>query len=204
MSKAREIKRRLASIKSTGKITRAMQMVSASKMKKAQDGVAAAVPYAEGLFRIIQNIGKIQDYQSPFTRNVHEVNSIAIVVIGPDRGFVGGLNSNLLLEADKLVNRLRLKYQGVNIKGISLHRKGLKIIENLGIKQQYHFSDYVESPTTTDLTPIIKVLREGFVNEDFDEVYLVFTHFINTAVQESVTKKILPTLCIKITHLALA
>ena len=192
MTKTREIKRRITSINSTKKITKAMQMVSASRMKRAQNRVNNAVPYAEGLFKIVNEIGPIHDYTHPLLRQVDEIKNVAVLIIGPHRGFVGGMITTLFLAADQLIDKIRLNNQGVHIFGISMHRKGLDIVNKLGIESKYHFADYFENPTTTQLTPIIKVISDGFINKEFDEVYIVYMHFINTIVQKPEFQKILP------------
>lgn len=190
-NQGREIKSRINSVKNTGKVTKAMEMVSASKMKKAQSRMAAAVPYADGLYEIVRRIGVVKDYKHPLMEKRDEINSVAVIVIGPDRGFVGGLISNLLIEGDRFADNIR---KGVNaeILGISLHRKGLDIVNNLGLKSLYHFSEYKDNPTTSDLTAIVRSIVDGYTTKRFDEVYILYTHFINTLVQKPAIKKLLP------------
>lgn len=192
MASTREIKRRIKSVKSTAQITKAMQMVAASKMKKAQERAGAATPYAQGLYEIVNKIGTTEGYSSPFLRQVDEVKKAAIIVIAPSRGFAGSLPSSLLLKTSDLVTELKNKNKDIEIRGIGVHKLGLKTLVKLNIQMDFQFADFIEKPTTTDLTAIYQVLKEKFMNGEYDEIYMVYSHFINTALQKSEVKKILP------------
>ncbi len=186
------VKRRIQTVKNTSKITKAMEVVSASKMKSAQNRALSTVPYADGLYRIIKKIGFIPDYKNPLMRDVKKAKSAGIIVIGPDKGFVGGMITDIMLKTSNLIKELKEKNPDLKVYGISIFKKGEKVLKSLGIENKYHFSDYNEKPTTTELTPILKVLVEGFVSEEYDEIYIVYSHFINTMQQKTVTKKLLP------------
>jgi F-type H+-transporting ATPase subunit gamma len=161
-------------------------------MQKAQDRALRALPYAQGIYEIVSRIGNIKDFKSPYLREVALVKRIAVVVIGTSRGFVGGQLATLTAAAYKLNAELQQKYPGAEILGISLHKTGLRVLSHSGIKSELHFAEYVEAPTTTDLTAIFSLLTEKFANGEYDEVHLAYTHFINTIAQKAVTKKLLP------------
>lgn len=192
MSSLHETKRRISSIKNTAQITRAMQMVSASKMKRAEQSARETVPYAEGIYDIVRKISSLDDYKSPYTRKVGEIKNTAIVVIGPGRGFVGGMTTNLLLFASTFITHLKEKNTNFSIAGISIQKLGLDIVQRLNINAKYHFAEYHEHPTTTVLTSIYQTILKSFAQGEFDEVYLAYTHFISTLVQKPVCKRILP------------
>lgn len=192
MAVARDIKRRITSVKNTAQITRAMQMVSASKMQKAQDRAFKAIPYAEGIYEVVNKISDTGGYDSPYLTKRSEIKNIAIVVIGTSRGFVGSLLAALTNSAYDLAKNLKNKYPEVNIKGISVHKTGQKILHNAGIENDFHFSKYIEAPNTTDLTAIFSLLVDKFQKGEYDEIHLVYSHFVNTIVQKPATKKILP------------
>ncbi len=192
MAQAKDLKRRIASIKSTAQITKAMQMVSASKMQRAQEKAINSYPYAQGIYELVSKFAGIKDFSSVYLKEVAEPKNIVILVIGTNRGFVGGLIANLTTACYRLSTELKAKHPGVKITGISLHKTGLKILANAGIKNDYHFAEVIESPTTADLSSIFTLIQDSFVAGNYDEVYVVYSHFINTVVQRPEAKKILP------------
>jgi F-type H+-transporting ATPase subunit gamma len=192
MAQAKELKSRIASIGSTAKITKAMQMVSASKMQKAQDKAKRAIPYAMGIYRIASRFAGVTDYQSVYLKKCDEVKNVAVVVVGTNRGFVGGLLTNLTGTVHKFAEELKAGNPKVNIIGVSIHKTALKILNNAGIKSDFHFQEKLENFTTTDLGAIFSVITENFSNGKYDEVYLVYSHFVNTMSQKPFIKKILP------------
>jgi len=193
MASLRDIKRRITSVKNTSQITKAMQMVSASKMQKAQDRALKAIPYATGIYRIVNKLkGGMSDYTSIYLKESDQVKNIAIVVVGMSRGFVGGQMTLLTAKIYKLKQELLKKYPGVNISGVSIHKTAQKILANAGLKSEYHFADFIEMPTTTELTHIFSLIEDKFAIGEFDEVHIVYTHFENTLMQIATTKKLLP------------
>jgi len=192
MAQTRDIRRRIGSVKNTAQITKAMQMISAAKMQKAQDRALRSIPYAQGLYEIVAKIGKVSEYTSVYLKQAEPVRNIAVVVIGTSRGFVGSMLTSLLVKTMKLNRSLTEKYPAAKIKGISIHKTGLRILANAGIESAYHFTDYFEAPTTTQLTPIFDLLVSKFGLGEFDQIHLVFTHFVNTIKQEAISKQLLP------------
>jgi len=192
MQSTKEIKNRIGSIKSTAKITKALQLVSAVKMQKAQNRYNQAHIYAQALYELVNKLGDIKDFKSPFLRQPEKVKNIAIVVIGTDRGFVGSMISNLIVSTFQLKDELEQKYPHANILGVSLHKTGLKIIQNAGIKSKLHFSEYNDAATQTDLTAVYSYLIEGFSKGEFDLIYVVYARFVNTISQVFEAQRILP------------
>jgi F-type H+-transporting ATPase subunit gamma len=196
MASTREIRTRINSVKSTAKITKAMQLVSAAKMQKAQDNYSKSKLYAETLFEIVNKMGNISDFQHPLIRK-SEVGSlksdnIGILVVGTDRGFVGSMVTNLTIEAYKLKQDLLQKYPEAQIHGISLFKTGLKIVQNAGINDLAHFSEYLDKPSQNFFGGVYSFIEDKFAKGELDQVYIVNTEFVNTLVQKAVSKKILP------------
>jgi F-type H+-transporting ATPase subunit gamma len=192
MATSRDLKRRIASIGSTAQITKAMQMVSASKMQKAQDKAKRAIPYSLGIYEIVSKFSGIKEYKSVFLQQPEKVKNVAIVVIGSNRGFVGGMIANITSAVYRFTKSMKEKDAGLKFWGISVHKTGLKILNNAGINSDYHFQDELEQATTTDLTSIFSLVTEGFSKGKYDEVYIAYSHFVSTLVQKPVIKKILP------------
>ncbi len=187
MASLREIKTRINSVKSTEKITNAMYMVSTSKMLSAVERVGNAKPYSAALREFFAKIGKVTDYENPLL-NQRKVNNIGILVIGASRGFVGSLSTNLVLEIAQLLKDNPEK----TISAITMHKKGRKIAENLGLEIDYHFPDFVEVPTSSDISAVKKTLIDGFMGGKYDVVYLAYSKFIKNGVQKACVEKLLP------------
>lgn len=192
MAAKSEFKSRISSIRNTAQITKAMQLVSASKMHKAQERALKAIPYSMGIYEIISKLGGIKDYSSIYLKQVPVVKTACILVVGTNRGFVGSLNTNLLTSVIDLKERLLRNNPDIEIRGISLHKSGLKILANARIKNDYHFAEYADNPTTTNLSAIFEILVNSFSEGIYDEIYVVYTHFKSTVNQEAVSKKLLP------------
>ncbi len=192
MASLREIKSRIRSIKNTRQITKAMQMVSASKMKKAQERAINTNPYADGLFEVLSHIENLERYKSVYTRKVKQIKKILIVLIGQSRGFVGGQVTSLFLNTHKNIEELKNLYGNIEFIGISIQKMGLKILNNLKIKSIYHFSQEYENANTTILAPIYKVIQDGFRKKEYDCVYLSYMKFINMMNIVPEFKKLLP------------
>jgi len=193
MASLRDIKRRVTSVNNTAQITKAMQMVSASKMQKAQDRALKSIPYANGIYQIVNKLkGGMNDYTSVYLKKPKTIKNIGIVVVGMSRGFVGSQMTLLTSKIDKLKQRLINKYPEADISGISIHKTAQKILINAGIKSKYHFADFIELPTSTEFTHIFVLLENKFEDGEFDEVYIVYTRFKSTLVQVATSKKILP------------
>lgn len=192
MAALRDLKEQIDSVDSTAQITEAMQLVSASRMQKAQDRVENARPYIEGIYEMINKLGKITDYESLYLKKPKNIKNVAFVVVGTGRGFVGNLLANITSEVFKNAEKIRKTNKDIKIHGISIHKTGQKILTNAGVDNSYHFAKYIDNPTTTELTSIYQLLVDNFENNKFDEIYLIYTQFVNTVLQIPKIKKVLP------------
>lgn len=192
MANTREIKRRMHSTKNTAQITRALQMVSASKMKKAQTRALESLPYAEGLYELVSTIGNLKDLENPFLREVEEVKNVLFVIVGPSRGFVGSMVSNLTIALDKYIDQIRLNEEGVKVKAITIGKVGKRIGEILNLEITHMIQEYKDDLESQDLDSLKEIIKTGFETQEYDEVYLAYTHFVNTLTQDPKIKRILP------------
>ncbi len=191
MGNTRAIKRRIKSIKNTSKITKAMEVVSATKMHKAHDRAMQAIPYAEGLFKLVQEIGYVSDYKHPLMRDVKKIKNVALLIIGPEKGFVGTLL--LQLQTNILSLLKELNNSGVkDIFAITVNKKSEDITKHLNLETKYHFINIKDNPTTTEITHIVRGIEEIFENKQCDAVYMIYPHFINAMKQDIIIKRILP------------
>lgn len=192
MAAIQEIKSRITSVKSTSKITKAMQMVSASRMQLAQQRAIAAEPYAQNIHKLVTKLAGQAEATNPYLIKRAEIRNIAIIVVGTNRGFVGSLLSALTLEAHKLVEDLKEQYPQANIHGISIHKTGLRVLAHAQIPGNYHFAEAFENVNTTDLTAVFKLVETKYLEEEFDKVFIVYTHFVNTLLQQAKHIELLP------------
>lgn len=169
-----------------------MQMVSASKMKKAQDLAQAGIPYSTGIYELISGIGPINGYTHEYLKQPEFIKTVCIVLVAPSRGFAGSLPSSLLLKTSELMKSIHSKYPKSVIKGIGINKVAMKILTKLDVEVEYQFTKKLKSPTQIDLQPIFNTIKDNYVNSQYDEIYLVYSHFVNTMVYESSIKKLLP------------
>jgi len=192
MATQRQLKKRIKSVKSTKQVTKAMELVSASKIRKSQMMAVQAEPYAYELSNIAKSISNVSDISSSFFRKAKKVKNICVLVIGPSRGFVGSLTSNLTSKLLTETTLLKTKYPNVNLSCVSINKLGLKISSYLEIPNLFHLANLSERPSTTELSPLYKFILDKFENKEFDEVYIGYMHFINILKQEPKFTKILP------------
>ncbi|OGO02923.1 MAG: ATP synthase F1 subunit gamma [Chloroflexi bacterium RBG_13_52_14] len=185
----RLIRRRIRSIKSTAKITKAMEMIAASKMRQAQLRVLAARPYAEKMRGVLANLSaqpKGQDEIHPLLQH-REVKRIAVIHITSDRGLCGGLNAN--------VNRKTASFvleQKVPVAITAVGRKGRDYMARYGREIRAVFTQIGDQPTLLDTTSISRVVMDDYTKGEIDEVYLSYTQFVSTVNQRPVLWKLLP------------
>jgi len=191
MSKTRELKRRIRSIGKTRQITRTMEMVSTSKLKRASDRVAAARPYAQRLGEVI---GRLIDPELreryPLLRQPATVRRAAIIVITSNRGLAGAFNVNLIKEARGLMRRLR--EQNVDVELHVVGKKAVSFFRFQRTAMATERSDISDKPSIEDASAIIDPLREQFERGDLDEVYVVHAQFRSALSTPPATMKILP------------
>ena len=193
MASGKEIRTKIKSVQNTKKITKAMEMVAASKMRKAQERMRAARPYAEKIRRLAANLSaaNITDYKHPFLIKKDDVKRVGLIVVTTDKGLCGGLNTNTLRVA---LNSLKdWESKGVTeIRVTAIGNKGLGFMQRLGAKVVSHVTQLGDTPHLEKLIGPVKVMIDAFQNGELDEVHLVYSCFINTMKQEPQLEQLLP------------
>ena len=193
MASGKEIRNKIKSVQNTKKITKAMEMVAASKMRKAQDRMRAARPYAEKIRRLAANLSaaNITDYKHPFLVSKDDVKRVGLIVVTTDKGLCGGLNTNTLRTG---LNALKdWESKGVtDMRVTCIGNKGLGFMQRLGAKVISHVTQLGDTPHMEKLIGPVKVMIDAFQNGELDEVHLVYSRFINTMKQESQLEQLLP------------
>jgi F-type H+-transporting ATPase subunit gamma len=191
MPGAKEIRGKIASIKNTQKITKAMEMVAASKIRKAQDRMRAARPYAEKIKKIVGHLRQVNlDYKHPFTIE-RPVRAIGVIVISTDRGLAGALNANLFKSALASIREAQGKSQKVYVCAIGL--KGMQLFRRLsGIELAATASHLGDRPHVKDLVGPIKVMLDLYREQKIDRLLLVHNVFVNTMTQKGAVSQLLP------------
>jgi len=190
MAGAKEIRNKITSIKKTQKITRAMEMVAASKMRKTQDRMRHSRPYAQKINAVIQHLAKSHsEYRHSYLVS-REIKRVGIIVITTDRGLCGSLNINLLKET---VQRMKQwQDQNVEIDLCVIGRKGEAFFKRSGGKV-VAFADHLgDSPSVSDIVGVVKVMLQSYDESRIDGLYVVFNRFINTMTQKPEVQQLLP------------
>ncbi len=190
MAAGKEIRGKIKSVENTRKITKAMEMVAASKMRKAQQRMRAARPYSEKIRNIAANLGKANpEYTHPFMK-IHDAKAVGIIVVTTDKGLCGGLNTNLLRA---VTARLRdLQKAGVSTSAVAIGNKGLGFLNRIGAKVVSHVTHLGDTPHLDKLIGPVKVLLDAYSRGELESVHLSYTRFINTMKQEPVVEQLLP------------
>ncbi|MGB5323285.1 ATP synthase F1 subunit gamma [Lutimonas sp.] len=189
MANLKEIRNRISSIGSTMKITSAMKMVSAAKLKKAQDAIVQMRPYSNKLTELLQNLSATLegDDGGVYTQQ-REVNKVLIVTITSNRGLCGGFNSSVIKEAARMA---KIKYAGKDVSMLTIGKKGNDILSKTF--SIYNFeSDLFDDLTFENTTPFAEDLMEQFANGNFDQIDLVYNRFKNAATQIVTEEQYLP------------
>ena len=190
MAVGKEIRDQIGSVKSTQKITKAMEMVAASKMRKAQDRMLAARPYAQKIRAVVAHIAKANlEYKHPFTIE-REVKRVGYIVVSSDRGLCGGLNMNVFRKAMNDMGDWDAK--GVEIDVATIGSKGLAFFRRTGGKVVSEASHYGDKPSLTDLLGAITTMLIAYEKGKIDRLYIVSNEFVNTMTQSAVSKQLVP------------
>ena len=190
MANGKEIRTKIKSVENTRKITKAMEMVAASKMRKAQDRMRAARPYGEKIRRVAANLSHaLTEYKHPFLVN-REQATVGMIVVTSDKGLCGGLNSNLLRLA--IVKMKELDAQGKKFQVACIGNKGLGFMQRAGAKVVSHVTGLGDTPHMEKLIGPVKVQLDAYMNGEIDALYIGYTRFINTMKQEPVFEQLLP------------
>lgn len=191
MASIREIKRRIKSVKNIAQVTRAMQMVAASRMRRAQEQALASRPYAAKSWEILTHLaaqrGDAQQLH-PLLAQRAEIKNVAIIMITADRGLAGAYNGNIIRTVLRFMRENEKEDAGL----ITLGRKGRDFMIRYGRNVFAEFTDLPARPTALDITPIARLAIDGFLMGEYDEVHLAYTDFINTLSQEPTVRLLLP------------
>lgn len=191
MAGGREIKTKIKSVQNTRKVTRALEMVSASKIRKAQDRMKASRPYARMMRQIVGHVAKANtDYVHPFMADRAEVKRIGYIVISTDRGLCGGLNSQMFRRI--LADMREWQGKGVEIDIVCVGQKASTFFRRLKINMLGSVTHLGEQPQVEQLIGVIKVMLDGFEAGNLDRVFLCYNDFINTMAQRPVQDQLLP------------
>ncbi len=190
MAVGKEIRVKIKSVENTKKITKAMEMVAASKMRKAQDRMRAARPYAEKVRNIAAHLGEANpEYVHPFMR-ANDVKKAGLIVVTTDKGLCGGMNTNVLRA---VTGRLReLQDAGVDTHAVAIGNKGLGFLNRIGAKVISQATQLGDTPHLEKLIGPVKVLLDQYEKGELNAVYIGYTRFINTMKQEAVIEQLLP------------
>ncbi|HWJ93408.1 MAG TPA: FoF1 ATP synthase subunit gamma, partial [Telluria sp.] len=178
MAAGKEIRGKIKSVENTKKITKAMEMVAASKMRKAQERMRHARPYSDKVRNIAANLGKANpEYRHPFMRT-NDAKNVGFIVVTTDKGLCGGLNTNVLRN---VTGKLReLQEQGLSTQAVAIGTKGLGFLNRVGAKVVSHVTQLGDTPHLEKLIGPVKVLLDQYAEGKVSAVYLAYTRFINT------------------------
>ena len=193
MASGKEIRNKIKSVESTRKITKAMEMVAASKMRKAQDRMRAARPYGEKIRRVAGNLSQaLTDYIHPFleTREKESIKTVGLIVVTSDKGLCGGLNTNIVRLA--LGKMREWDAEGKKLKVTAIGNKGLGFMLRTGADVVSHVTGLGDTPQMEKLIGPVKVQIDAYMQEEIDILYIAYTRFINTMKQEPVIEQLLP------------
>lgn len=191
MAVGKEIRGKIKSFENTKKITKAMEMVSAAKMRRAQERMRAARPYADKIRNIAANLSQANpEYQSAYMRKGAESKTTGFIVVTADKGLCGGLNTNVLRA---VTNKLRdVQAAGGTSQAVAIGNKGFGFLNRIGANVVSHATHLGDAPLLEKLIGPVKVMLDDFVAGKVDVVYLCYTKFINTMAQEPVIEQLLP------------
>ena len=191
MAAGKEIRGKIKSVENTKKITKAMEMVAASKMRKAQERMRSARPYSDKIRNITSNLAQANpEYTHPFLVQQHGAKTIGFIVVTTDKGLCGGMNTNALRIATAKIREL--EQAGNKIEAVAIGNKGLGFLNRIGAKVASSATQLGDTPHLDKLIGPVKVLLDAYQDGKLDAVYLVYTKFINTMKQEPMLEQLLP------------
>ncbi|GGY26427.1 MULTISPECIES: F0F1 ATP synthase subunit gamma [Telluria group] len=193
MAVGKEIRGKIKSVENTKKITKAMEMVAASKMRKAQDRMRAARPYADKIRNIAANLaGANPEYTHPFLADAQgtQAKAVGFIIITTDKGLCGGMNTNVLRAVTNKTKELEAA--GNKVEAVAIGNKGLGFLNRIGVPVVAQATQIGDTPHLEKLIGPVKVMLEKFQEGKLDAVYLCYTKFINTMKQEPMVEQLLP------------
>ncbi len=190
MAGAKEIRTKIASVKNTQKITSAMQLVAASKMRKAQDRMAASKPYAEKIREVVRHLANSNpEYRHAYMTD-REVKRVGVIVVSTDRGLCGGLNINLFKQVINLSKEWKAK--GAELEMALIGSKAVSFFKSVGGKVVATKTGMGDQPAVEDLIGAVKVMLTAFDEGRIDRLFLVYNEFVNTMTQKPIARQLLP------------
>jgi F-type H+-transporting ATPase subunit gamma len=191
MAVGKEIRGKIKSVENTKKITKAMEMVAASKMRKAQERMRAARPYADKIRNITAHLSQANpEYKSPYMRTGGTTKAIGFIVVSTDKGLCGGLNTNVLRAVTAKMKEVQTS--GGSIQAVAIGNKGFGFLNRIGANVVSHVIQLGDAPQLERLIGPVKVMLDAFVDGKLDAVHLCYTSFINTMKQEPTVEQLLP------------
>lgn len=191
MAGSKEIRTKIKSVENTRKITRAMEMVAAAKMRKAQERMRAARPYAEKIRNVAGHLSRANpEYKHAFLAKRDKINNVGLILVTSDKGLCGGLNTNLLRLA---VNEMKnWEGEGKGLLVCPIGNKGFGFMNRIGAKVRSHMTGLGDTPHVEKLIGTVKAMLDAYVAGEIDAIYLSYNHFINTMRQEPRVEQLLP------------
>lgn len=190
MAAGKEIRGKIKSVENTKKITKAMEMVAASKMRKAQERMRSARPYSEKVRNIAANLGKANPEYTHAFMKTNDVKAAGMIVVSTDKGLCGGLNTNVLRAVTQKLRELQ--GAGVATQTVAIGNKGLGFLNRIGAQVVSHVTQLGDTPHLERLIGPVKVLLDQYAEGKLSAVYISYTKFVNTMRQEPVVEQLLP------------
>ena len=190
VASVRQLRRRIRSVENTAKITQAMSMIAASKMRRAQEAALNGRPYSDDLNTMLAHLAaqpvEDEDNIHPLLK-ARDVNNVEVIVVTPDRGLTGGLNSNINRAAGQFISSY-----GDNARVIAVGKKGRDFMVRYGVNVRAVFTDINDRPSILDVSPIAHLAIESYESEEVDAVFIAYAKFVNTTAQNAVVEQLLP------------
>lgn len=191
MAGSKEIRTKIKSVENTRKITKAMEMVAASKMRKAQDRMRASRPYADKIRNVAAHLSFAQsEYRHPFLIKRDVVKNVGLIVVSSDKGLCGGLNTNVLRLSLSQMKTWEAEGKGISVSAIG--NKGYGFMNRIAAQVKSHITGLGDTPHLEKLIGTIKVMLDAYIAGEIDQLYICYTKFINTMKQEPTMQQLLP------------
>ena len=191
MASGREIKTKIKSVQNTRKVTRALEMVSASKIRKAQERMKTSRPYARAMKQVIGHLAQANsDYQHPFMVERQDVKRVGYIIISSDRGLAGGLNNNLFRKTLGEVRQWQDK--GAEVDVVTIGQKASAFFRRIKVDMLASVTHLGDKPQLEQLVGVVKVMLDAYESGKVDRVYLVYNDFVNTMTQRAAFDQLLP------------
>ena len=191
MAAGKEIRNKIKSVENTKKITKAMEMVAASKMRKAQERMRSTRPYSEKIKDVVGHLSQANpDYSHPFLIKNEKAKKNGIIVVSTDKGLCGGLNTNVFR---KTLNKIReIESDGNEVEALAIGTKAVSFLSRIDVKIISSYTQIGDSPDIQELNGAIKLIVDNYKNGSLKEIHLFYNNFVNTMSQEPTEEKYLP------------